>query len=410
MVHSFKESAPNSSPLPQLLSRIIPATVGSVLTALTLTPLDVVKIRQQQQSSANFPLAAVDRCRNCGVVLINDGLGSLSPLTKVKAPHLFDGGGIGDSSGCVSKGNGSNSFKSNLNSGREMVTKNQGVFRTLRAIYQTEGLTGIYGGLSPTLMMSVPSTVLYFTAYDAMLMKLNSNSSNSSSSNTAATTTTTNNSKNPLNPLLAGSSSRIFSATLVSPLELVKTLQATRPNNTVGVFSEIAQIARQEGFSQLYRGLAPTLLRDVPFSGIYWMTVESIKGRLNERVEGEITPLVGGINSFFSGFVGGSIATFITTPADLIKTRVQLNNVVFTTEQPSVIAACDHNGRTVATIPAEGAQNSPATVRNVFKEILEEGGVRGLWKGNIARTMRVGPACAIMIGTFEFGKLCFASK
>lgn len=37
-----------------------------------------------------------------------------------------------------------------------------------------------------------------------------------------------------------------------------------------------------EGPKALWRGLLPTMLRDVPFSGIYWMGYERIKHRLSE--------------------------------------------------------------------------------------------------------------------------------
>lgn len=49
------------------------------------------------------------------------------------------------------------------------------------------------------------------------------------------------------------------------------------------LFSEIMQtlktVVRQSGISGLWLGLSSTLLRDVPFSAIYWLNYEAIKQR-----------------------------------------------------------------------------------------------------------------------------------
>lgn len=59
----------------------------------------------------------------------------------------------------------------------------------------------------------------------------------------------------------------VFSATLISPLELIRTkLQSER--QSYGELSAVIRSAVQtEGWLALWRGLGPTLLRDVPFSG-----------------------------------------------------------------------------------------------------------------------------------------------
>ena len=40
----------------------------------------------------------------------------------------------------------------------------------------------------------------------------------------------------------------------------------------------------------------------------------------------------------------------------------------------------------------------------MMRGIVREEGVGGLWRGNMARMMKVAPACAIMITCYEFGK------
>lgn len=42
-------------------------------------------------------------------------------------------------------------------------------------------------------------------------------------------------------------------------------------------------MVQKEGPKALWRGLIPTMLRDVPFSAVYWMGYEKIKHRLQKR-------------------------------------------------------------------------------------------------------------------------------
>lgn len=52
-----------------------------------------------------------------------------------------------------------------------------------------------------------------------------------------------------------------------------------------------------EGLSGLWRGLGPTVFRDVPFSGIYWAVYESLK--LHNHVT---------VPTFWFSFCGGAIS------------------------------------------------------------------------------------------------------
>ncbi len=79
----------------------------------------------------------------------------------------------------------------------------------------------LWSGVRPALLMAVPSTALYFTAYDVMRERL--------TRRWAGTPAAT------LAPLLAGGVARTIVALLFSPLELVRTqMQAVRTNETIG--------------------------------------------------------------------------------------------------------------------------------------------------------------------------------
>lgn len=115
-----------------------------------------------------------------------------------------------------------------------------------------------------------------------------------------------------LTPLLAGILARTFVSSLSSPLELLRTrLQSTPSNPGVphtlnSVVSGIRTMIRQQGVRSLYKGLGPTLWRDVPFSGLYWAGFESLKTRLRARGHQGTTA------TFISGAVSGTVSPFLS--------------------------------------------------------------------------------------------------
>ena len=97
----------------------------------------------------------------------------------------------------------------------------------LKKIARNEGLTTLWRGLSPTLLMSVPANVIYFAGYDWLRANPNSPMKDRVSDNYA--------------PLFAGSSARILAAVVVSPVEMFRTrMQASHPEaaTPTGVFRD----------------------------------------------------------------------------------------------------------------------------------------------------------------------------
>ena len=81
-----------------------------------------------------------------------------------------------------------------------------------------------------------------------------------------------------------------------------------------------------------------------------------------------------------ASLVSGGIAGTVTMPFDVIKTRLQLEL---------------------------GETGIRMTSRHVFKEIKSNQGYRGLYNGLVPRILKVSPACAIMMSSYEFCKYYF---
>lgn len=182
-----------------------------------------------------------------------------------------------------------------------------------------------------------------------------------------------------LTPLFSGILARSLITSLTSPLELVRTnLQSTpvspdNPHTLRSVLTSIRDVTRSQGLRSLWRGLGPSLWRDVPFSGIYWASYESLKGYLEKRGRS------GPTEAFISGAVSGTAAALITSPFDTLKTRRQ-----------SLV---------MATMTG-GSQRSTSLV-TVLREVVRNEGASALFAGLTPRIAKIAPACGIMIACFE---------
>jgi solute carrier family 25 protein 39/40 len=348
----------------ELKARIVSGTIGSIITSLVVTPLDVVKIRQQAAIPDVQVAPNLIRCpRGCGTFVVFNG--HMDCVLSKQSVSYFDSmGGL-------------------TQQAKASATNGGGPLRLMRTIFATEGLRGIYAGLFPTLLMAVPNTVLYFSAYDEFIYWLRKRSNDASWA-----------------PLVAGGSARFLASSITAPLEALRTRQAAAGQSaiTLGLVGDLQRIIRNEGLGSLYRGWRPTMWRDVPFSAIYWLCIEEMKANLLTRLDHSPSRSEQTGISFISGATAGLIAAACTTPFDVVKTRHQVANMQLA--ETIVDSSCLHDGAS--------AYRAPTTTQGTFsalREIAKKEGIAALWTGNQARMLKVAPACAIMISTYEFGKL-----
>ncbi|KAM6914066.1 mitochondrial glutathione transporter SLC25A39 isoform 1-T1 [Lycodopsis pacificus] len=333
------------SPVQQMLA----SGTGALLTSIFVTPLDVVKIRLQAQQT---PLHHALACESAP-------WGGVIRPSKWKC-FLYCNGLMDHIYVCQNR--------TSLTSWYKTPTHFSGTLDAFVKITRHEGLRSLWSGLPPTLVMAVPATVIYFTCYDQLRDFLRVGLGFQGS----------------LVPLVAGGLARLGAVTVISPLELVRTKMQSRrlPYSELRVC--IRSAVAQDGLLSLWRGWGPTVLRDVPFSALYWFNYELVKARLCER--SRVTQANFSI-SFTAGAVSGAIAAILTLPFDVVKTRRQIQ---------------------LGEIDSLGASlKRTASTWHMMKEIWAEMGYRGLFAGFMPRVIKVAPACAVMISTYEFGKAFF---
>ncbi|XP_068171202.1 solute carrier family 25 member 55a isoform X2 [Antennarius striatus] len=119
---------------------------------------------------------------------------------------------------------------------------------------------------------------------------------------------------------------------MMSPTKMVATnAMLSRSYNSGAAVSapravSATQIAREllltQGIQGLYRGLGATLMRDVPFSIVYFPLFANLN-RLGQRGPTDSSPFYW---AFLSGCVAGSTAAVVVNPCDVVKTRLQCLN------------------------------------------------------------------------------------
>lgn len=232
-------------------------------------------------------------------------------------------------------------------------------------------------------------------------------------------------------PLTAGISARILAVTFVSPIELIRTKMQSQKMTHAEMLSTVRLVMQSQGVLGLWRGLPPTILRDVPFSGIYWTCYEYFKSKFNVR-----EPTFG--FSFMAGAISGSvsckasnimsieslsyflpqIAATITTPFDVIKTHEQIEfgeKFIFsgrpTTSSIALqVVSCSSNDVSVCLTPPDNPPRNVSPTKSVAERlatIYRLNGLPGIFSGLGPRLFKVAPACAIMISTFEYSKAFF---
>jgi len=336
----------NITPLQQALA----SCTGALLTSLLVTPLDVVKIRLQAQQSAPKP-------GTCFVY--SNGL-----MDHICA--LRNGNGSGKVFVCTCT-------VDTVTVQKDWFRRNGNFTGTLDAfvkIARYEGIASLWSGLPPTLVMAVPATMVYFTVYDRLKYAMGYRELDPTTKYT---------------PVLAGSLARVLAGTLISPLELIRTKMQSEQLNYHQLGTAIKHTVEQGGFLMMMRGLGPTLLRDVPFSAIYWFGYEYMKSlqmKVTSRTEPTFT------QTFVAGASAGTVAALITLPFDVVKTH-----------------------RQIALGQAEMFQkNEVSSTWVIIANMYRDKGVSALFAGIVPRVIKVAPACAIMISSYEYGKAFFHKR
>ena len=228
------------------------------------------------------------------------------------------------------------------------------------ATVATEGLAGLYRGVSSVGLFSAPAYALYFGSYKAVAARIEESWEKSSGATAPA-----------YMYFLAGLAAEGASNVLYIPYDAIKQrLQCAPIGTNLNALSLSIAVVRAEGILGLYPGVLATILSYGPFSGIYFAVYEGLRRMFVSDVPGvQSSGAVLGC-----AISAGSVAAIVTQPIDVIRTRIQVGV---------------HNG--------EGPPSVPSVMRN----ILQKEGHAVLLRGTLARVLSLAPGCGFTMMMFE---------
>ncbi|KAF9057307.1 solute carrier family 25 member 38 [Panaeolus papilionaceus] len=200
------------------------------------------------------------------------------------------------------------------------------ILGTTRLIIQKEGMIGLWRGTIPSLARNVPGVALYMTSltqlrtfmarspYFAAVQKPSYQGSNTNGSVLPKLTAEGN--------LVAGATTRVAVGFLLNPFSVLKARYESNLYAYTSLSGALVGIARQ-GPSELLRGFLASSLRDAPYAGLFVVFYEGIKKEMVHLVPPQSNAQASLIHSAAAASAG-AIATLVTHPFDVIKTKVQV--------------------------------------------------------------------------------------
>ncbi|PPQ79404.1 hypothetical protein CVT25_002674 [Psilocybe cyanescens] len=230
-----------------------------------------------------------------------------------------------------------------------------------KKIFRNEGFVGFYRGLGPQLVGVAPEKAIKLTVNDLV----RSRAMDPETGRIALGW-----------ELMAGGLAGGSQVVFTNPLEIVKIrlqVQGEAAKVEGAVPKGAVHIIRQLGILGLYKGSTACLLRDIPFSAIYFTAYSHLKKDVFQ--EGYNDKRLSFLETLAAAGIAGMPAAYLTTPADVVKTRLQ--------------------------VEARKGQTNYSGLRDAFVKIYREEGFRALFKGGPARVIRSSPQFGFTLLAYE---------
>lgn len=199
--------------------------------------------------------------------------------------------------------------------------------------YMSEGIKGFYKGINITIIGSIPAVGLYFGSYEFMKGLLYRKGIISNDF---------------LNHFISGLYAEAVSCIIFVPVDIIRERLQVQSNlkdfSYKNDFDALRTIIKTEGLRGIYKAYWATLASFGPTSALYFMFFEYFKGKfilnskdsyIKEHNYKDIIVLTFS-QSVFCSLLASSLSSFLTSPLDLVKFRMQISRRKgISTDKPS---------------------------------------------------------------------------
>jgi solute carrier family 25 iron transporter 28/37 len=189
------------------------------------------------------------------------------------------------------------------------------------AMVQKEGFARMWRGVSTMFSGCVPAHAAFFSIFEAVKEKLNQGGHGA------------------LADGAAGACATFAHDCIMTPMDVAK--QRLQLGYYAGMWDCFRTVAAQEGVGAFYRSFPTTLLMNVPYGMVMATTNEALKRVLNPSGEQNLPAFLA------AGAGGGLVASVMTCPLDVAKTRLQTQGFSNGVLPPQISAPCINTGSVV---------------------------------------------------------------
>jgi hypothetical protein len=244
-------------------------------------------------------------------------------------------------------------FQFNLIARRNVIKKE------IANMVRTQGIRSLYKGYSIVLISTVPSTGIYFMAYENSKKIIKGPN------------------ESPLKQFCCGIYAQFLSNVIFTPRDVIKERlqiqnfqQGEMKNKYTGAINALRVILKEEGLSALYRGYWQTLILWGFYGGIYLSIFTKLKEKMaayTKRDPNNLAPYL----ILPCALSAASISAVVTNPLDVLKLHFQV-------------------------------QRSSKSLKGLFVNGSFKFGLSSMFRGALERLYWVAPRTGISFTTYEF--------